>query len=310
MDLVNMANDAGVKKRSAILAISLVLNIILASSAVYLVYQNSILVNKLSQLDRRTGELNKNLYSLQERYELAQYQLQYYRSWAEKYWNATEPTASGLVGKSSINIVAVREVQYLLSPFKTLYEGVVMTAEVEIRRGEGRLLINTRPKIGIDLQATGQTAEMVVQRLTGISFKNLDIILTVRGESEVEVVGGPSAGAAITIGMIAALQNRTTNPSVFISGTVNPDGTIGKVAGLPYKALAAAKNGATLLLVPPGQSNVTIMIAKEEKPFSGVTIVRYEPVEISLQQFLAEQGYNVHVAEARTIIEAYNEFVS
>ncbi len=305
-----MANDAGVKKRSAILAISLVLNIILASSAVYLVYQNSILVNKLSQLDRRTGELNKNLYSLQERYELAQYQLQYYRSWAEKYWNATEPTASGLVGKSSINIVAVREVQYLLSPFKTLYEGVVMTAEVEIRRGEGRLLINTRPKIGIDLQATGQTAEMVVQRLTGISFKNLDIILTVRGESEVEVVGGPSAGAAITIGMIAALQNRTTNPSVFISGTVNPDGTIGKVAGLPYKALAAAKNGATLLLVPPGQSNVTIMIAKEEKPFSGVTIVRYEPVEISLQQFLAEQGYNVHVAEARTIIEAYNEFVS
>jgi uncharacterized protein len=301
-------ND-GRKKRNAILAASLLLNIILASSTVYFVYQNSVLTSGISQLDRRVGELNEQLHSLGEKYDLAQYQLQYYRSWTEKYWNSTgyASTVSGFIGRSSINIVAVREVQ--VSVFESSYEGVVMTAEVEIRRGEDRLLINTQPKIGIDLQASGQTAEVVVQHITGVSFDNLDVILTIRGESEVDVVDGPSAGAAITICMMAALQNRPTDLNVFISGTVNPDGTIGKVGGLPYKALAAAKKGAVLFLVPPDQTNVTVLIPREENPIPGVTVVSYEQEQVNLQQLLLEQGYNVHVTEAKTIVDAYNQFV-
>jgi uncharacterized protein len=297
------------QKRTVILAASLLLNIILASSTVYFVYQNSILTSGVSQLDRHVGDLNNELRSLEEKYELSQYQLEYYRSWTGKYWNSTgySPNVSGLIGRSIINIVAVREVQ--VNQFESSYEGVAMTAEVEIRRGEGRLLINTQPKIGIDLQASGQTAEMAVQHLTGISFNNLDVILTIRGESETDVVDGPSAGAAITVCIMAALQNRTTNTNVFISGTVNPDGTIGKVGGLPYKALAAAKKGAVLFLVPPDQTNVTVTIAKEESPVPGFTIVRYEQEQVNLQQLLSGQGYNVQVAEAKTIADAYNQFV-
>jgi len=297
-------------KRNFILAVSLLFNIVLASSAVYLVYQNSLVTSRLLQLEKRTGELDRELYSLNQRYELAQYQLQYYKSSSEKYWNTTgyAPTATGLVGRSSINIVAVREV--VLSPFEVAYEGVVMKAEVEVRHGEGRLLINTHPKVGIDLQASGETAEEVVEKLTGVSFDNLDVILTVKAESEVQVVDGPSAGAAITICMIAALQNKTTNPSVFISGTVNPDGTIGKVGGLPYKVLASAKKGATLFLVPAGQINVTVMVPKEEEPIPGFIITTYESDQVNLQQMLSEYGYNVQVAEAKTIIEAYYQFVS
>jgi len=307
--VLKVTDDSRVKKRHTILVASLTLNLILTVSAVYLVNQNSTLADRLSELDSRVGGLNKELYSLQQRYELAQYQLQYYKSWGEKYWNSTgyEPSTSGLVGRSSINIVAVREIQ--TTPFEISYEGVVITVEVEIRRGEGRLLINTQPKIGIDLQASGQTAVAVVQALTGVSFEKTDTILTVRAESEVEIVDGPSAGAAITVCMIAALQNRTTNPSVFITGTVNSDGTIGKVGGITYKALAAAKKGASLFLVPPGQINLTIMIPKEESPIPGVTIVRYEEAHINLQQFLSEQGYDVKVNETRSIIDAYSEFV-
>jgi uncharacterized protein len=307
---MTLPEGSGVRKRNYVLAISLVVNIILASSAVFLVYQNSILTSRMSDLDRKTGELDKELYALQQKYELSQYQLQYYRSWAGRYWNASgyTPTASGLVGRSSINIVAVGEVQ--TSPFETSYTGFTMTAEVEIRHGEGRLLINTHPKIGIDLQASGETAETVVEKLTGVSFQSLDVILTVRAESDVGAVDGPSAGAAITICMIAALQNRTTDHSVFITGTVNPDGTIGKVGGIPYKALAAAQKGATLFLVPPGQINFTTMVEKDESPMPGVTIVTYDQVQINLRQFLAEQGYNVRVTEVGMIMEAYNQFVS
>jgi uncharacterized protein len=273
------------------------------------VYQNSVLTTGISQLNGQVSDLTKELHSLQEKDNMTQYQLEYYKSWAGKYWNASgyTPSASGIIGISSINIVAVREIQ--VSAFESSYEGVTMTAEVEIRRGEGRLLINTQPKIGIDLQASGQTAETVVQHLTGVSFNNLDVILTIRGESETDVVDGPSAGAAITVCIMAALQNRTTNSNVFISGTVNPDGTIGQVGGLPFKALAAAKKGASLFLVPLDQSNVTVTVPKEESPMPGFTIVSYQQEQVNLQQLLSAQGYNVHVNEVKTIADAYTQFV-
>ena len=204
--------------------------------------------------------------------------------------------------------MAVRQVE--ASGVEDSYEGVVMTADVEIRTGEGRLLIDTQPRIGIDLQASCQTAETVVQNMTGISFNNLDVILTIQGESETDVVDGPSAGATITICMIAALQNKTTNTNVFISGAVNPDGTIGKVGGLPYKALAAAKKGAALFLVPQDQTNITVTIAEEDSPAPGFTIVRYEQEQVNLHQLLSEQGYNVEVNVAKTITDAYNQFVN
>jgi uncharacterized protein len=285
------------------------LNVILASSTVYFVYQNSVLTTGISQLNGQVSDLTKELHSLQEKDNMTQYQLEYYKSWAGKYWNVSgyTPSASGIIGRSSINIVAVREIQ--VSAFESSYEGVTMTAEVEIRRGEGRLLINTQPKIGIDLQASGQTAEMVVQHITGVSFNNLDVILTIRGESETDVVDGPSAGAAITVCIMAALQNRTTNSNVFISGTVNPDGTIGEVGGLPFKALAAAKKGASLFLVPLDQSNVTVTVPKEESPMPGFTIVSYQQEQVNLQQLLSAQGYNVHVNEVKTIADAYTQFV-
>ena len=296
-------NDAP-KKSNILLVVSLLLNIVLASSTIYFAYQGSALTSEVSQLDRQVGVLNEQLSLLQEKYQLSQYQLEYYTSWAANYVNSTGDTQSGsdLIGRSSINIVAVREVQ-------GSYEGAVMTAEVEIRQGEGRLLIDTQPRIGIDIQTSGQTAEMVVQNLTGISFSSLDVILTIRGDSEIDVVDGPSAGAAITVCILAALQNRSTHTNVFISGTVNPDGTIGKVGGLPYKVLAAAKKGAVLFLVPQDQTNVTVTIAEEDSPIPGFTIVRYKQEQVNLQQLISEQGYNIQVAEARTIEEAYRQFV-
>jgi len=306
---LNITKNDGVKTRNAILAASLLLNILLASSAIYFVYHDSILTSGISQLDRQVGDLNKELSLLQEKYQSSQNQLQYYSSWA-KYWNSTgySQGTSGLIGRSSINIVAVRQVE--ASGGEGSYEGVVMTADVEIRTGEGRLLIDTQPRIGIDLQASCQTAETVVQNMTGISFNNLDVILTIQGESETDVVDGPSAGATITICMIAALQNKTTNTNVFISGAVNPDGTIGKVGGLPYKALAAAKKGAALFLVPQDQTNITVTIAEEDSPAPGFTIVRYEQEQVNLRQLLSEQGYNVEVNVAKTIADAYNQFVN
>jgi uncharacterized protein len=183
-----------------------------------------------------------------------------------------------------------------------------MNLLVELRNGEGRLLVNTQPKVGIDLQTSGRTATLVAQNVTRISLTTTDVILTVIADSDVDVVDGPSAGAAITIAMIAAVRNQTLRKDVFISGTINPDQTIGPVGGLEYKALAAAEKGATMFLVPKGQSIVTMYKPVEKQLVPGVIIVVYETVRLSLESILRDRGYHVVVMEVTTIQEAYLSF--
>ena len=47
-----------------------------------------------------------------------------------------------------------------------------------------------------------------------------------------------------------------------MTGTINPDGGIGPVGGIPHKLDAAAQQGASLFIVPEGQTNVMITESK------------------------------------------------
>jgi uncharacterized protein len=149
---------------------------------------------------------------------------------------------------------------------------------------------------------------MVAENFTGIELGRTDILVTVISEGEVDVVDGPSAGAAITVAIIASVKGEFINESVFITGTINPDGTIGQVGGIPEKALAAAKMGAREFLVPRGQSIITIW--KEERTKIGpLIIINYKPYNIDLKEYLRQQGYNVKVIEVEKISEAYELMV-
>lgn len=66
-------------------------------------------------------------------------------------------------------------------------------------------------------------------------------------------IDGPSAGALITAGMMAAIRGVPVLPTVSMTGAVNPDGTIGPVGGIPHKLLAAAQAGVTTFGYPVGQ---------------------------------------------------------
>lgn len=68
-------------------------------------------------------------------------------------------------------------------------------------------------------------------------------------------VGGPSAGLALTLGI---LDHLTPGPlagdaDVAVTGTIAPDGTVGEVGGIPQKGVAAEDEGADLLLVPAAE---------------------------------------------------------
>jgi WD40 repeat protein len=67
-----------------------------------------------------------------------------------------------------------------------------------------------------------------------------------------DFIDGPSAGALFTAGFMAAIMGDTVNPQATMTGTVNPDGTVGMVGGLEYKFRAAIKAGKKLLGYPEG----------------------------------------------------------
>ncbi|HEX7443009.1 MAG TPA: S16 family serine protease, partial [Acidimicrobiales bacterium] len=68
-------------------------------------------------------------------------------------------------------------------------------------------------------------------------------------------IGGPSAGLAMTLGVIDTLSGGrlTGGHTVAATGTMDPDGQVGDVGGVAQKTVAVEDAGATIFLVPPGE---------------------------------------------------------
>ncbi len=66
-------------------------------------------------------------------------------------------------------------------------------------------------------------------------------------------IGGPSAGLAMTLGIIDKLGGGrlTGGRAVAATGTIDPSGAVGDVSGVPQKTVAVEQAGATTFLVPP-----------------------------------------------------------
>lgn len=229
-------------------------------------------------------------------------QLGYYKGLTEYYSNLTLSTnaATGIMDQTTIPIVAR---QTIWRGSRVEYVGVVMEAYVEL--GEGRALVNTVPKIGIDIQASVRTAMMISEEVTRVPLSKTDVILTIRASQDVDIVDGPSAGAAITLALIATIYGQELDSGAYMIGTINGDGTVGSVGGIPEKALAAAENGAKRFFVPEGQRLIVVYVPRTTSPVPGWTITRYERKIVELQDYLEDQGYSVVVEEVENIEDAY-----
>jgi PDZ domain-containing protein len=66
-------------------------------------------------------------------------------------------------------------------------------------------------------------------------------------------IGGPSAGLAMTLGIIGSLWrgDLTGGAVVAATGTIDPTGAVGDVGGVAQKTIAVQRAGATAFLVPP-----------------------------------------------------------
>lgn len=131
--------------------------------------------------------------------------------------------------------------------------GVATELIVQAIPGSGKSLVSIDKLFYlVDTQTSIRMARQVASHVLGEEFLGRDLIYTIRANAS--VIEGPSAGAALAIATIAAMRGDKLDRSVMITGTVNPDGTIGKVGGVLEKAQAAKAIGASMLLVPPTQS--------------------------------------------------------
>ncbi|MEA1943777.1 MAG: S16 family serine protease [Euryarchaeota archaeon] len=168
--------------------------------------------------------------------------------------------------------------------------GVLTNLTVWVTNGTGHVFVDTEPYTQVDMQGSARLSSMAAYDITSISPETHDLFYVVRTESP--VIGGPSAGAAMTVATVATLMNWTVDPGVVMTGMINPDGSIGAVGGIPAKLNVSAKNGAHTFLIPSGQGNITkrVRVVKQKGPFIRIT---EKPVIVNVIELGKEQGVQV-----------------
>jgi uncharacterized protein len=179
--------------------------------------------------------------------------------------------------------------------------GVITAIHVQAVPGSGRVLANIDKLLfWVDTQNSIRRATQVAEKVRGINVSRYDLVYTIQANAS--VIGGPSAGAAITVATIAALENRSVNQSVMITGSVNHDGTIGPVGGILEKAQASAMAGAQTFLVPLTQSVQTVYKTRqycEKIGWADFCTTETYPVKVDIKS-----DVDIGVAEVMDIQEA------
>lgn len=209
------------------------------------------------------------------------------------------PGKAQIVNEVNTTILGIRRTD------EGIAEGILADLEVELRQnGEGRVFISSMPLTKVDTQASARLAKETACNILNKNCSKHDFVYIVRSDSP--MVGGPSAGASMTVATLALLTNKSLNQSVMITGTINPDGSIGPVGGLMEKARAAYNGGGRFLLIPDGQK--IIQTTKTERERTGPIITEeIQTEEINLQEY-ALKNWGMNVKEISDIKGAYKYY--
>jgi len=98
--------------------------------------------------------------------------------------------------------------------------------------------------------AASASAAAVATLLSGKDPASIDMSFTITGQ-----IDGPSGGAILTVASLAAHRGLKLADKITMTGTISPDGNVGRVGEIPAKLRGAAKAGYKTVLLP--MSNLT-----------------------------------------------------
>lgn len=279
---------------SVMLAVSLFGNYILMQGNQELGSQVTKLTNEVNGLQSQIVQLERQMDTLDEGV------------------NGLAPPRGGLQappGSKSITAVAVRPILLGDGFFQNVqYEGATMTIRVDVRDGEGLILVNTEIPTGVDFQASAKTAVSVAQKYTNVDLTEKDIIfsITAKNNEDLQAVDGASAGMAMTVLLVAEIQQIEISDSVLLTGTISEDGSMGKVGGIFEKAEAAAMDGAETFIVPDGLAVTHVQECEESR--EGPFLYRSCRMETKQLSPIMEEKYGMRVVEASDLDEVLGFF--
>jgi len=187
--------------------------------------------------------------------------------------------------------------------------GAVGKVEVEAVKGDGDNLIETDPFVQADTQFSASKARKIAEEYTGKNLGNYDLIYKIEMDST--VVGGPSAGAAMTLATIASVTDKKVRNKMAITGTITESGRIGKVGEIPVKATAAGQNNIENLYVPEGQStkvNYQPVLEEERRGLLVYKDVEYQRQVFNISEY-TEKNFDTETSEVGNIYQAADKML-
>ncbi|MFA4639738.1 S16 family serine protease [Pyrococcus kukulkanii] len=182
--------------------------------------------------------------------------------------------------------------------------GVPTEFVITVAPGSGHVYVETWPLTEVDMQASARLAAEVAGRVLGIDMSKYDVFIQVKADSP--IIGGPSAGGTMTVGIIAALMGWKVRNDVMMTGMINPDGSIGPVGGILEKASAAHQAGARIFLIPEGQ-RIQVVTETQRKQIGPVTQITTTQRRVDVAKY-AEERWGLKVIEVRDIYDAVYYF--
>lgn len=181
--------------------------------------------------------------------------------------------------------------------------GSIADLYLEIKEGQGRIFLDTVPLTKIDTQFSTRFANQMACEYLEIDCKKYDFFYTIQSRSS--IVGGPSAGAAITILTITTLSDKKIPKELAITGTINAGGIIGPVGGVSAKLKAAENAGLKKVIIP------SIEIKNEKNKINFTNETNINETKINLTDLLIPnitltetKNSNIEIIKASNIDEA------
>ncbi len=123
---------------------------------------------------------------------------------------------------------------------------------LELKPGTGRVFLDTYPLTKLDTQISTRFAKELACKHFKIDCNQYDFIYTIKAKSS--IIGGPSAGAAISALTTIATLNLDYDRTISITATINSGGIVGPVGGVKEKLEAASRSNLKKVLISQGAS--------------------------------------------------------
>ena len=142
--------------------------------------------------------------------------------------------------------------------------------------------------------AASTSAAAVATLLSGTDPSAVSISFTITGQ-----IDGPSGGAMLTVASLAALRGLKLADKTTMTGTISPDGGVGRVGEIPAKLRGAAEAGYRTVLLPMTNLTASGEASTSDMVEFGRTLgLDVRGVEDVATAFTAFTGENIYASAA------------